>query len=55
MNEDVTIYVIAWIIFGLISWAIARARGIKESGWFVIGMVLGPIGVIWALVKKPSG
>jgi RNA polymerase subunit RPABC4/transcription elongation factor Spt4 len=38
------------IIFAVVTAIIANTKGLSPGKWTVIGFVLGPIGVIWALV-----
>lgn len=59
MNE-LPIIVLIWIVCGIASLGIAQARhDPMGTNWFVIGVLLGPIGVIWALVSaspnEPEG
>lgn len=39
-----------WIICGVICTVIANNKGRSGLGWFLIGMLLGPFGIILALV-----
>jgi hypothetical protein len=41
---------IIWFIFGLISSVIAANKGRGGCSWFILGVILGPFGVILALV-----
>ena len=38
------------IVFGVITAIVARARGRNAVGWFAAGFVLGPFGLIVALL-----
>jgi hypothetical protein len=38
--------------FGILSSVIASFKGYNIYGWFIIGMVLGPIGVMFAFFMK---
>ncbi len=42
--------VFIWIICGIISAVIASNKGRNGCGWFVLGSILGPLGLILALV-----
>ncbi len=41
-------------VCGLMSYGIAARKGRFGQGWFWIGILLGPIGVVWALVVVPD-
>lgn len=41
---------VAWVIFGVISSVIATNKGRGGCSWFILGVILGPLGVILALV-----
>lgn len=47
-------WIIFWCVCGLISAAIASGKGRSGGGWFIIGLLLGPIGVILALVTSKN-
>jgi len=42
--------VVIWILCGLTSAYIARGRGAGGCGWFALGVILGPIGFLLALL-----
>jgi len=42
--------VIIWIICGFISTKIAIQKGKHKFDWFIIGLLLGPFGIILALI-----
>ncbi|MFO8086826.1 MAG: hypothetical protein R6T91_03325, partial [Bacteroidales bacterium] len=42
------------IIFGIICAIIASNKGRSGFGWFIIGLLLGPLGVILALVVSKN-
>lgn len=46
-----------WFLFGIISAVIAVVKGRSGCGWFILGSLLGPFGLILTLVvpKKSSG
>ena len=39
-------------LFGLITMTIAKNKGRDSISWFFIGLLLGPFGLIWALVVR---
>ncbi len=43
-------FIFIWLIFGVISALIASNKGRSGCGWFIIGVLLGPLGIILALV-----
>jgi len=44
-----TILVI-WLLFGIVSAVVASNKGRSGCGWFILGVLLGPIGLILVLV-----
>ena len=48
--------VFVWILFGIVSAVVAANKGRSGCGWFAIGVLLGPFGLILALVvSKDQG
>jgi len=45
-------FLIFWLLFGLISAIIASSRGRSGCGWFLLGFLLGPFGLLVALLPK---
>lgn len=43
-----------WILFGIITSVIAKGKGRDGCGWFFIGILLGPLGIILALVVSKN-
>jgi hypothetical protein len=43
-------YLIAWLVFGLITAAVASKKGRNGCGWFILGVMLGPLAFLMALV-----
>lgn len=43
-------YLIIWFLFGIVSAVIASKKGRSGCGWFLLGVLLGPFGLILALV-----
>lgn len=55
---DYTIVFVAWIVCGIASLLIAQNRRATNAvTWFLVGVVLGPIGILLAIVgaKPPRG
>ena len=47
-------FVVIWIVFGLISAVVASNKGRSGCGWFVLGTLLGPLGLILVLVTPSN-
>ena len=47
--------VIIWLLFGFVSAMVASSRGASGCGYFFIGSMLGPFGLILAFVAKGKG
>ncbi len=47
-------YFIIWLLFGIISAVVASNKGRSGFGWFIIGLLLGPIGLIISLVVSKN-
>jgi len=45
------IYVLAWIIFGVIAGYVYQHKGYSQTTGFLGGLILGPIGVILAILS----
>ncbi|MFH0882576.1 MAG: zinc ribbon domain-containing protein [bacterium] len=43
-------YVIIWLLFGIVSAVAASSKGRSGCGWFILGVLLGPFGLILVLV-----
>jgi len=43
-------FLIVWAICGIISAIIASNKGRSGAGWFFIGVLFGPLGIVAALV-----
>lgn len=47
--------IVVWAALGFITYVIARDRGLASPGtWFVIGVLLGPLGILGAFLVKPQ-
>jgi len=47
-------FVFIWLIFGIISAIIGSNKGRSGCGWFIVGVLLGPLGIIMALVVSKN-
>lgn len=47
-------FVVIWLLFGMVSAVVATNKGRSGCGWFVLGVLLGPFGLILALVVSPN-
>ena len=43
-----------WALFGIVSAVVASRRGRTGCGWFALGFLLGPFGLILAFVATPD-
>lgn len=46
--------IVFWVICGLISGYLYRNRGKSEGTGFLLGVLLGPLGIVIALVTPPD-
>lgn len=46
--------VVIWLLCGMIAGSIASARGQGFAGWFLVGILLGPLGVLGSLFVSRS-
>lgn len=48
---ELWIFIGVWLLCGIASVAVARSRGLRHvTSWFVMGTLLGPFGLILALM-----
>jgi len=47
-------FLLIWFLFGLVSAIIASNKGRSGCGWFFLGFLLGPFGLILALVVSKN-
>lgn len=47
-------YLIIWLIFGIASAIVASNKGRSGCGWFLLGAMLGPLGLILSLVVSKN-
>ena len=54
--DELTLAIIIWTACAVVSWWIANTKGAPDAArWGVIGLLLGPLGVIMAIVAaKPA-
>ena len=50
----VVVVVFFWILCGTVAAVIANKKGRSAFGWFSLGIALGPIGIILALVVSKN-
>ncbi len=43
-------FLVIWLVCGIIAAVIAMNKGRSGCGWFLVGVLLGPLGIILALV-----
>jgi hypothetical protein len=48
------VLVLLWIMFGAIGWVIMKNKGRDGCAGALLGFLLGPIGIIIALILKPD-
>ncbi len=48
------IFLVFWLIFGVVGGMIMSGKGRSSCGGFALGVLLGPIGLIIALLVRPS-
>ena len=48
------IFIGFWITCGIVAAVVADRKGRNVGGWFLIGLLLGPIGIVLALVISPN-
>lgn len=54
MFLDVTFILLSAFIFGGITAAVAGGKGNSPSQWFLIGFILGPLGLVFSLVSTKN-
>lgn len=47
-------YLVLWFFCGVISSVAASNKGRSGFGWFIIGLLLGPVGIVLALVMSKN-
>ena len=51
---SITAFIVTWVLFGLLAGAIGAARNVGFWLHAIIGFLFGPVGVLTALLFKPS-
>ncbi len=46
--DSLAVYVVVWLVCGVLAGAVASSKGRSGGGWFLIGFLLGPLGLIAA-------
>lgn len=46
------IWLMAGAVFGLVCGLLAVRRNHTAVGWFIMGMLVGPIALVWLLAKR---
>jgi hypothetical protein len=46
------IWLMAGAVFGLLCGLLAIRRNRSAVGWFIMGMAIGPIALVWLLVQR---
>src|ERR1041385_2914130 len=46
--------VVLWVVFGVLTNAVASHKGMGGCGWFALGCLLGPLGLL-IIVMIPAG
>jgi hypothetical protein len=54
MSGDLVILLAVWLVCGIAAGIIAQDKGDDATGAFALGLLLGPIGIVLAIVKKPQ-
>lgn len=48
------VYLVIWLGFGIVSAMIANSKGNSGCGWFALGVLLGPIGLLMAFFTSDN-
>lgn len=43
-------YLVIWLLFGIASMMVANSKGRSGCGWFLLGVLLGPFGLLFAFI-----
>lgn len=53
-DTDLLLIAAVWVLSAFLAATIARRRGFTNASvWAFIGLVLGPLGVLWSAVARP--
>jgi hypothetical protein len=44
--------VLIWLLFGIACAIVASGKGRSSGGWFLLGILLGPFGILFALIAS---
>lgn len=44
-----------WVLCGIAAAMVASSKGRSAAGWFFLGLILGPFGLIFALISGKEG
>lgn len=44
-----------WLLCGIAAAMVASSKGRSAGGWFFLGLILGPFGLIFALIARKEG
>jgi hypothetical protein len=47
-------YLLIWLAFGVVSAMIANSKGNSGCAWFVVGVLLGPIGLLMSFFTSDN-
>lgn len=53
-TETLLLLVGVWLLFGIAALVVANSRGLKGPSWFLLGLLLGPLGLLLAFTSKPA-
>jgi hypothetical protein len=51
---EISVYIPIWVLFGIITAPIYKKKGNSAFGGFILGFLLGPIGLLAAVLSKPK-
>ncbi len=51
---EIFVFLVVWLVFGVVGAMIMSGKGRSGCGGFALGVLLGPIGLIVALLLRPS-
>jgi hypothetical protein len=47
-------FVVCWLVCGFVAGIIASKKGYRGAGFFLLGLVLGVFGILWAVAIQPA-
>jgi len=48
-------WLIIWVLCGIAAAMVASSKGRSVGGWFILGLLFGPFGLIFALIAGKAG